>query len=641
MATNPNAIFSAALANGPHVEPFDVGQWMDTRALRQAQAGNLQAEAGVNAQQAQAIGLANQKTQIEMQGDQALRDAIQHNTQMVPVGAPSSTFPAPPSLGTDAQGNPIPDPNYHAAMAASVPQAALPDVNGIVREMNAKGHGDRALTYLQSYENARATQVKTLQDNLKLDETRNAAIGERVEGLLSVAKPKGADGPVDPDGLAQAQAAYPALAAELNDKYNAGLPQQFDLGALDAHYRMRVGHDQVLKDQQAALNLPKTEAETNLSTAQAKLTGEQAETAALQRKAFENYVAHPETGSNEIDAMAGNDPDLAPMAAAAKVRYEGAMRRMSWTEASQALQDFQQQVGKVQEQRLTNKLEVKKATDLIPAEVSKARQVGKASALGQMDAIESMPSSPIAQAVAEYRTAPPSPRSLTTPAGQAFMAEVLKVNPSYDSTNYQNRQKTRIAYTTGAQGQQGIQLNTMIGHVDDALDAAAAMNNGSFTPANSLYNKVRTTFGDDAVTNFDTFKTAVAGETAKVLKGVATNAEVESVEKNIGSASSPKQLQTALKDTMRIAGSKLRGLEYNYSQAFPEDKTFSILSPESKSTLTKRGFDPATMKPAAAALPAGAGKVIDKATAKQFYNAAGGDPTKARQLAQQNGWKLQ
>jgi len=41
------------------------------------------------------------------------------------------------------------------------------------------------------------------------------------------------------------------------------------------------------------------------------------------------------------------------------------------------------------------------------------------------------------------------------------------------------------------------------------------------------------------------------------------------------------------------------------------------------------------------ALPSGNGKFIDKATAQQFYRAAGNDPNKARQLALQNGWKVQ
>ncbi len=39
-------------------------------------------------------------------------------------------------------------------------------------------------------------------------------------------------------------------------------------------------------------------------------------------------------------------------------------------------------------------------------------------------------------------------------------------------------------------------------------------------------------------------------------------------------------------------------------------------------------------------LPKGNGQQIDQATAQSYLQAAGGDPTKARQLAGQNGWKF-
>jgi hypothetical protein len=39
-------------------------------------------------------------------------------------------------------------------------------------------------------------------------------------------------------------------------------------------------------------------------------------------------------------------------------------------------------------------------------------------------------------------------------------------------------------------------------------------------------------------------------------------------------------------------------------------------------------------------LPTGNGKMIDKATAMQFYQAAGNDPRKAEALATQKGWRV-
>jgi hypothetical protein len=43
----------------------------------------------------------------------------------------------------------------------------------------------------------------------------------------------------------------------------------------------------------------------------------------------------------------------------------------------------------------------------------------------------------------------------------------------------------------------------------------------------------------------------------------------------------------------------------------------------------------------ASTLPKGSGGSLDRATAQKFYDAAGGDPTKARQLAKDNNWKVE
>ena len=58
-----------------------------------------------------------------------------------------------------------------------------------------------------------------------------------------------------------------------------------------------------------------------------------------------------------------------------------------------------------------------------------------------------------------------------------------------------------------------------------------------------------------------------------------------------------------------------------------------------KSAFTPVPFTPST--PGGATLPNGGGKPIDKATAKKFYDAAGGDPAKTRALIKQNNWTLQ
>jgi hypothetical protein len=52
------------------------------------------------------------------------------------------------------------------------------------------------------------------------------------------------------------------------------------------------------------------------------------------------------------------------------------------------------------------------------------------------------------------------------------------------------------------------------------------------------------------------------------------------------------------------------------------------------------GAQGATAPVNVASLPRGNGRTIDRATAQQFYQAAGNDPDKARQLATQSGWQV-
>lgn len=363
----------------------------------------------------------------------------------------------------------------------------------------------------------------------------------------------------------------------------------------------------------------KTIAEGKESSARAEYLSEQALAEKAARESADTFLKDP-----TLVLGKGGQIDKLPIPDKQKDLLRGEVQALMATPGMTPVQRAAK-VSDAISNAVKAETELQRQTDprMLNFDANKARSNAKASALGQMDAVDAggPGGGSTAQMIAEYKIAPPSARSMVTPAGQAMMAAVRTLNPEYDATKYQQRQKARVDYTTGQQGQQAIQLNTMIGHVDDALDAAAAMGNKTFTPYNEVANKVKNAFGSDSVTNFDTFKMAVAGETAKVLKGVATDSEVESVKKNISSASSPAQLQTALKDTLRIAGSKLRGLEYNYSQAFPEDKSFSILSPESKQTLVKRGFDPATMRPAAPAAPA-------VGTVKDGYTFKGGDPSK-------------
>lgn len=198
------------------------------------------------------------------------------------------------------------------------------------------------------------------------------------------------------------------------------------------------------------------------------------------------------------------------------------------------------------------------------------------------------------QKIAQYDEDPSKVASMRGGMRETLMNWVNQVNPEYDSTMFTNRAPTRKAFTTGTQGQQINAMNTAMGHIDQLTDVAAALGNGSFVPGNALWNSVKTTFGADAPTNFDTLKDALAGEVSSVLsKGSATVSGIADAKEKIKSASSPEQLAGYVKTLIPLMGSKLSELNFQYHQAMGERDPFQALSPESVKILTKHGFDPA------------------------------------------------
>lgn len=195
--------------------------------------------------------------------------------------------------------------------------------------------------------------------------------------------------------------------------------------------------------------------------------------------------------------------------------------------------------------------------------------------------------------IAHYDEDPTKVASMRGGNREMLMQWVNQINPAYDSSQFTNRAPTRKAFTTGTQGQQINALNTAIGHLDQFAGLAEALGTGGFVPGNKAFNAVQTMFGADKVTNFETLKDALAGELASVLsKGAGTVSGIADAKANIAPASSPQQLVGYVKTQIPILGSKLSSLDYQYHQAMGDGDSFSALSPQSKSILTKFGFDP-------------------------------------------------
>jgi hypothetical protein len=188
--------------------------------------------------------------------------------------------------------------------------------------------------------------------------------------------------------------------------------------------------------------------------------------------------------------------------------------------------------------------------------------------------------------VVEGREQMPTGRALTTPYGQALQAAVLSQDPEWST----QRAQIRKAFTTGKDGSNIGALNTATVHLDDYLQAAQALKNGTFTPGNALYNRISEYLGSPAPTTFNTFRNAVAGELANGLKGNATDPEISHVLSTMSGASSPDQFVGNGKAALNVMHQKLNTYQERYNQQIPGDTKYSPVLPSASSVFSKYGI---------------------------------------------------
>ncbi len=210
-----------------------------------------------------------------------------------------------------------------------------------------------------------------------------------------------------------------------------------------------------------------------------------------------------------------------------------------------------------------------------------------------------------AKMIAEYRMPPPSPRAVASGVGKALMEQVATANPEYDAKEYPKRSQIMKDYSPG--GKIGLQLgslNTAIEHMGLLDDYAKALKNGSFTPGNALYNKVRDIFGSKAVNNYEFARDVMSGELATAMKrSGATDKEIEKVTDRLGGSRSPEALAGAIREVgiPMIAG-KARVLDeqFHSPQAMGEKDPYSVYTPGAKAVVDRLGS--AAAAPAKAAV---------------------------------------
>jgi hypothetical protein len=212
---------------------------------------------------------------------------------------------------------------------------------------------------------------------------------------------------------------------------------------------------------------------------------------------------------------------------------------------------------------------------------------GAAPPLSGQEFLNSLPPGTAAQvrAIAEGRDNMPSAGS-RAPTAAALRNAVFQYDPTFN----EQRAQIRKAFATGPDGRNIGNLNTATVHLDQFYDAAMALRNGTFQPGNAAWNSLRTMFGSNMPTNFEALKTAVSGEMANALKGVATDPEIASIKTTLDKAQSPDQLAGVVKTNIGVLGTKLNTYLERAQQQ--DVGNWSPVLPSARSVFQKHGMDP-------------------------------------------------
>ena len=172
------------------------------------------------------------------------------------------------------------------------------------------------------------------------------------------------------------------------------------------------------------------------------------------------------------------------------------------------------------------------------------------------------------------------------------MQLVETYNPSYDATQYANKQQLRKSVTSGNLGITINSANTLISHLDSLKKSFDTLGNTSYPWYNTVANKAAVNMGNaekqKAMTAVQTQISAVASEMGKVYKGTGaspTEKEIEEWRNSFNADMSPTQFKSAVDAGVELMVGKLDAVQNQYEQGMGEPRDFRILSDQSLNLL--------------------------------------------------------
>jgi hypothetical protein len=216
----------------------------------------------------------------------------------------------------------------------------------------------------------------------------------------------------------------------------------------------------------------------------------------------------------------------------------------------------------------------------------------------------------MAQGIASYQIEPMSAFALSKPGGSEIMAEVMRLNPQYQVTAYNEKNRAMEAFGTGKEG--GIIRNNDASqqHLDTLAQVGVALGNGDLPLLNRLKNTVATQFGVPVPKTFDALKQIVATEVVKAIAGTGGGVEDrQGIMRSLDSANTPEALKDILDGFRGLMLGQIAALKRQYEASTGiKDGPFAFdtkLHPRTREALKLLDAEPAApaQASAGAALP--------------------------------------
>lgn len=211
----------------------------------------------------------------------------------------------------------------------------------------------------------------------------------------------------------------------------------------------------------------------------------------------------------------------------------------------------------------------------------------------------------LVKAYAEGRMAFPGGAAMRSPRMMQLLSLVSQYDPTFDATNFNQRNATIKDYATGGKSGQVVGLvNTALHHAGVLSDAIDQLNNPSFMPGvvnpaiNLFEQKV---LGDTTQGTYKATADALASELRKVYgaSGGGGLAELQGWQANFDPNASKQQQMAYLRTGMDLLSGKVEALKENYNRGMGNRANFAdLLSSQAKEGLAKlqaKGISPVAL----------------------------------------------